>query len=66
MISVVVSYLRFHYTVAYKEGFRMLSSHGLALFFVGIPLFIIWTLLPLVIFFLLIGGLYLTFLWNTL
>jgi len=64
MISVVVSYLKFHYITAYKEGFSLLSKHGLALLFVGIPLFIIWTLLPIVLFILFTAGLYLIFLWN--
>jgi len=66
MISVIVSYLKFHYITAYKEGFFMLSKHGLALFFVGIPLFIVWTLLPFVVVAMFTGGLYFIFLWNIL
>lgn len=66
MISVMISYLKFHYTTAYKEGVKMLVPHGLALYFIGIPLFIVWTLLPFVTLALLTGGLYLTFAWNVL
>ena len=64
MFSVALSYLKFHYGRAYIEGAKMLRPHGLALFFIGIPLAIIWTLMPLIIASFFISGLYLTFLWN--
>jgi hypothetical protein len=66
MFSVIASYLKFHYTTAYVEGIRMLAPHGIALYIVGIPLFIVWTLLPFVILGFLSAGIYLTFLWNAL
>lgn len=64
MFSVVISYLAFHYGRAYIEGFRFLRSHGMAVVVVGIPLAIVWTLLPIVIASFFISGLYLIFLWN--
>ena len=64
MLSVLLSYLSFHYGRAYGEGYRFLRPYGLALGVVGIPLAIIWTFLPLVIASFFIGGLYLIFVWN--
>jgi hypothetical protein len=66
MFQVLISYLAFHYGRAYVEGYRYLRPHGLALGFVGIPLAIIWTLIPLVIASLFFSGLYLLFIWNAL
>lgn len=66
MLRVLISYLKFHYGRAYFEGAKMLAPHGLALLVVGIPLAIVWTLLPLVIGLLFVAGIYLTFLWNVL
>lgn len=64
MLSVVISYLTFHYSRAYVEGYRFLHPRGLALGFVGIPLAIVWTLLPLIIASFFLSGLYLVFIWN--
>lgn len=66
MFSVLTSYLAFHYGRAYIEGFRFLSGHGLALGIIGIPLAIIWTLLPVIIASFFVGGYYLIFIWNIL
>jgi hypothetical protein len=66
MFSVLASYLKYHYGRAYVEGFHYLRPHGLALGVVGIPLAIIWTLLPLVIASLLFSGIYLAFIWSVL
>jgi len=66
MFSVLVSYIDFHYGRAYLEGYRLLRPHGLALGFIGIPLAIIWALLPLVIASFFVGGLYLIFIWTAL
>ena len=66
MISVLVSYLKFHYGRAYFEGAKMLAPHGLALIVIGIPLAIVWALLPLIIGLFFVSGVYLTFLWNVL
>ncbi len=66
MFSVLISYLKFHYGRAYIEGYQFLRPNGLALGFIGIPLFIIWTLIPFVITSFFVGGLYLMFIWNVL
>lgn len=64
MLSVLISYLDFHYGRAYVEGYRFLRPYGLALGVVGIPLAIIWTLLPLIIASFFVSALYLIFIWN--
>jgi hypothetical protein len=65
MFSVLVSYLKFHYFGAYAEGYRFFFDQGyIALVLVGIPLAILWALLPLVIASFFISGLYFIFLWN--
>ncbi len=64
MLSVTISYLKFHYGRAYIEGYKYLRPHGLALGYIGIPLAIIWTLIPIVIGLFFISGFYLIFLWN--
>lgn len=66
MITVLVSYLKFHYGRAYVEGAKMLKGHGLAFVFIGLPLAIVWAFLPLLIGLFLVGGFYLTFIWNAL
>jgi len=66
MFSVLVSYLIFHYGQAYREGYRLLRPHGLAIIVVGIPLAIVWTFIPFIIASFFISGLYLIFVWNTL
>ncbi len=66
MFSVLISYLKFHYGRAYVEGFRLLRPNGLALGFIGIPLAIVWTAMPLIIAAFFIGGLYLIFIWNVI
>jgi hypothetical protein len=66
MIRVLVSYLKFHYGRAYIEGFNVLKSDILALGFIGIPLAIVWTLLPFIIASFIISGLYFVFIWNAL
>ncbi len=68
MFSVIISYLRFHYGTAISEGISILAGEsiveGLGGLIVGIPLLIVWLLLPLVILSLFISGLYFIFLWN--
>jgi len=66
MIRVLLSYLKFHYGRAYIEGARMLYPNSIALFLIGVPLAIVWTLLPIVVALLFVSGIYLTFLWNVL
>lgn len=66
MFRVLLSYLKFHYGRAYKEGALMLRGHGLAFVFIGIPLAIVWALLPLIAALLFVSGFYFIFLWNAL
>lgn len=66
MVRVLISYLKFHYGTAFIEGYCFLRQHGLALGFIGIPLAIIWALIPVVIALLFLSGLYFIFLWNVL
>ena len=61
MFSVLISYLTFHYGRAYVEGYRFLRPYGLAVGFVGIPLAIVWTLVPIIIASFFLGSLYLIF-----
>lgn len=66
MLNVLISYIVFHYGRAYVEGYKALRGHGLALGFIGVPLAILWTFLPLVLVSFFLSGLYFIFLWNVL